>query len=180
MDYTSLLISEFKDSPILNNLIKIIIDRYDSVGVTSDEIFSEQWRDTANGIQLDRIGEIVDLQRNDLSDDDYRTQIKFKIFINLTCGEPEALISFTQNVCGGRVHLMEFGGSVLISSNGNNISSDLVKSIDSIASGGVRVDGVVSEDSEYPFVFKNDSDGEGFAELEENNEDVGIISELYL
>lgn len=67
-----------------------------SVQVTEDNLwalYSQRSLDTAEGAQLDAIGEIVDLNRGDLTDTEYRDRLRAKIRANRSFGQADDLLS---------------------------------------------------------------------------------------
>lgn len=90
------LVVQFQDQPKLSALLKVIQKQFDDVAVFYTQLKVERWLDTAEGDQLDRIGDIVCLTRGEagelasldksinalLEDDEYRKYLIFKIWKN--------------------------------------------------------------------------------------------------
>ena len=127
--------------------------------------------DLATGAQLDIIGEIVDIARGGLSDDDYRVEIKVKIGKNTSQGGHEKIISIFMLLTGAnRVHLTSnHTGSVDIGSEvdipDESINS-VYESIEQIVGGGIRVDHIMCYDETEAFAFEGNTDAPalGFAD----------------
>lgn len=57
------------------------------------QLYTERWLETAVGVQLDGIGEILGLPRNaGETDESYRQRLRFQAFINRSTGTPEEII----------------------------------------------------------------------------------------
>lgn len=61
--YLDRLAFQFKDSKSLKGLLTAHLLDFDSISVSLDEVLSDRYLDTAQGVQLDGIGEIVGLER---------------------------------------------------------------------------------------------------------------------
>lgn len=88
----SRLVSQFQDSPKLKALVEAIVNPLDNLLFDVDNIGTKRWIDTAEGYQLDGCGYIVGEPRYGRSDDEYRSAIKFRVFINVSDGTPNDLI----------------------------------------------------------------------------------------
>lgn len=96
----ALLASQFRDTlpdQEKNNfqkLLKAMIDSMQEIDNQNQALIFERFLDTAMGVNLDGIGEIVGLARvPGQNDEDYREDIKFQIFVNRSNGTPEEMIS---------------------------------------------------------------------------------------
>lgn len=95
----SLLASQFREEDVngdltkFQKLIKVFVasmQEADDVDMTLQEF---RWLDTAYGVQLDGLGEILGLERNPGEDDEsYRERLRFQIFINNSHETPEEVI----------------------------------------------------------------------------------------
>lgn len=61
-----------------------------------DQLKNERSIDTAIGVQLDKVGEIVGEARQGRDDETYRQYIRFRVFINISKGRPYDLIYATR------------------------------------------------------------------------------------
>lgn len=78
----------------LQKLVKSFALSIQNIEDTLEKLRSERNLDTAIGVQLDGLGQILGLARNDgESDEDYRERLKFQIFINRGTGTPEEVIA---------------------------------------------------------------------------------------
>lgn len=106
LDYSeneSLFLEQYKDSDKLNGVIQLW---YQACRDAEDALFEIRdlgWLYTAEGVQLDQIGEIFSVDRiAGESDADYRVRII--IAINLTqSGTPEEIIEFLRNAGASQV-----------------------------------------------------------------------------
>lgn len=101
----ALLASQFRDQKPdggLSNfqkLIKILSTPAQELQDVLWELKTERWLSSAVGEQLDLIGQILGLPRNQgESDEDYRERLEFQVFINLSSGTPEQIIEATQTL----------------------------------------------------------------------------------
>jgi len=68
-DALSRLAYQFKDSPSLKATITAFIKDLEDAGIALEQLLSDRWLETAEGVQLDGIGEIVGLKRPSASTD---------------------------------------------------------------------------------------------------------------
>lgn len=67
--YLDRLAFQFKDSENLKGMLTAHLTDYDSLSVSLEELLSDRYLDTAQGVQLDGVGEIVGLSRPSASTD---------------------------------------------------------------------------------------------------------------
>lgn len=95
----SLKISFFKDSNVVD-LINADSPQYDELEDVFFELLENRWLDTAEGAQLDILGEILDLDRYGRDDESYRTLLNLKVEINTSSGTPEIIIKAVKLLYG--------------------------------------------------------------------------------
>lgn len=91
------LVEQFKCKPVINALIEVVGEQLSDVAVFFEELKHLRWLQTAEGRQLDGIGDIVVLSRKEagelasfaqsdyiMDDEQYRTYLIYKIWKN-TC-----------------------------------------------------------------------------------------------
>ena len=61
--YLNRLASQFKDSENLRGLLSAHLSDFEDISFSLDDLLSDRYLDTAQGVQLDGIGEIVGLPR---------------------------------------------------------------------------------------------------------------------
>jgi len=95
-----LAIRKFKNSSNLLGEVSTNNTQLNDLEEAIFEVRDEFWLDTAVGVQLDAIGQIKNVDRNGLSDEDYRSQIKEQIGIRVS-GTPEDIIAISTTLYGG-------------------------------------------------------------------------------
>jgi hypothetical protein len=75
--------------PRLQGLINSVASMCQEIEDYASDLLTKRTIDTASGNALDVIGEIVGQVRGGLSDDDYRSAIRFRIKLNTSCGQPD-------------------------------------------------------------------------------------------
>lgn len=98
-DTLNKILEQFKDSTNLKGIVESANTSANDIEQALFEIRDEFWITTAVGTQLDVLGIIWDVQREGLSDTDYRTKILSKISLNVS-GEPEVIISILKLLFG--------------------------------------------------------------------------------
>ena len=86
------LLEQFRGSTRLRDLIRILIGPIQDLENVFSDLAELRALDSAFGAQLDGLGEIVDQARGGMSDEDYLTWLKLRIFINVSKARPEDLI----------------------------------------------------------------------------------------
>jgi len=86
------LIEFFKERNIIG-ILEAGDNQYNELEQVFFDMFTKLWIDNAEGEQLDVLGIHVGVDRNGLSDNDYRLLIEAKIQINVSSGQPERAIS---------------------------------------------------------------------------------------
>jgi hypothetical protein len=95
----SLLAAQFqetkRDDSATNfqKLITALVGEAQGIEDVNWQLYTERWLNSAEGVQLDGIGQILGLPRNPgESDADYRERLRFQAFINASNGTPEEII----------------------------------------------------------------------------------------
>lgn len=77
------LAAQFQDSTKFKAFITAFLEEFVELETAATDLLDDRWLDTAEGVQLDGIGEIVGRDRpGGWSDDDYRFLIRIQISIN--------------------------------------------------------------------------------------------------
>src|SRR5688572_28574549 len=92
----SLVAAQFRKSPKdptnLQKLVAVFSNSYQKIHKTLDDLKHKRNLDTAEGVQLDGLGQILGLPRQSgESDEDYRERLKFQTFINKGTATPEEM-----------------------------------------------------------------------------------------
>lgn len=80
-DATSLLISQFRDKPRLEAIICALTDGVQDLDDVVWQMLTERWLSTAIGVQLDGIGQILDLPRAGWGDETYRVLLGAQVLV---------------------------------------------------------------------------------------------------
>ena len=176
-----LLIEQFEKRPKINGFVAAFAQQWQVIEDVGVEIYTLRMIHTAGGYTLDMIGEIVGVVRGGLNDDDYRAQIIFGIFLNISNGEPEVLISALLNVTGATtLHYTElYPATVYLSIHAATIPANTLEKIQKLAPAGVKVIVDYVNTDIRPFVFAGEGtlptppEGGHFAELGYGGADPG-------
>lgn len=103
------LVTQFKGKNIFDKLLTIFVTQIQEVEDVFNEIMIERCLDTAVGVQLDGLGDVVGEDRQGRNDDDYRVAIRARISLNLSEGTPEDIIFLMRSISdGSAIDLREF------------------------------------------------------------------------
>lgn len=102
------LITQFKGSSRLHALIKSYVDQIQELEIAAYTLLTDRAIDTAEGAQLDGIGEIVGLRRGGLTDDEYRVRLAVQIRLNLSSGTIEDIAYVGNLITGDIVEINEY------------------------------------------------------------------------
>lgn len=162
----TLLASQFRGTDATGNLtnfqklLKVFLESSQDVQDVINQLKTQRNIFDALGIQLDGIGEILGLERNDgESDSDYRERLQFQTFINSGTGTPEEVIrvlAFLTNA--DTVNYIEYyPGAYQLSTDGTTFPDppeDLVDALDRASPAGIQyVPVTATYGVEKPFVF---------------------------
>jgi hypothetical protein len=103
-DALNRLIYQYKGKVNLKNLIKdLSTTQIQEIENAAIELYSRLNIDDSEGVQLNKIGEIVGQPRNGLSDTTYRIFLKAKIAVNVSEGDIEQVISVWKLMTGSSI-----------------------------------------------------------------------------
>ena len=103
----SRLISQYKRSPIIVKIARIIGLIAQDVEDSLYPLYNRLDIRLSEGIWLDKIGEILGEDRNGLSDEKYRIRLLARIFINISNGETESIITVFKILTQSRLVYLE-------------------------------------------------------------------------
>jgi len=164
----SLLASQFREEDPegtltkFQKLIKVFVESMqdaDNVDMTLQEF---RWLDTAYGVQLDGLGEILGLARDpDESDTSYRERLRFQIFINNSNATPEEVIRVLAFLTDAtKIWYHEYYPAAFqMSTDGltfPNPPSSLVTAIQSVSPAAVQYTPITATYGTKPFSFSGD------------------------
>lgn len=170
----SRLIEQFKPRPNINNLVEIHAQRVQELESAAAPLLTQRSIDTAVGDALDIIGAIVGQARGGQTDTDYRNAIRFRIFLNTSNGEPEAVISAVRffTLATRVFYLVSYWvpGHVYLFTNGTTLPPDLYTQIKAVMPAAVSLTLVWTPGGVW-FQFGSDAgsgvpvpDGDGWSE----------------
>lgn len=175
------LIEQYKGKTKVEGVVEALVQPLQDIEDVLLQLKTERWIDSAIGIQLDKIGEIVGIEREyEQGDEDYRLLIKAKIIMNLNQGTPEEVIAAAKFFIGAIfIWYLEvypaavdiFSSTVVPPDHRAKIRAQLKKFLPA----GVSLDSFGQFDEENAFVF---SGGTGFGDV--NDPDVGgLLADVY-
>lgn len=95
-DGLSLLTSMYQGQPVIETFLKAIMAEVQAIEDAAFTLINGRSVDNAIGDALDKLGKIVGITRNGLSDDAFRVSIKIKILVNSSNGLARDLILIVQ------------------------------------------------------------------------------------
>lgn len=146
----------------LQKVIYAILTEAQEIQDQEELLYSQRSLDTAEGAQLDGLGEILGLSRMPgQSDDSYRQALQFQIFVNNSSGTPEEVIAILQFLTSSsKIWYFEvYPAAYQMATNGLNFPpdpSDIVDAIQTSSPAGVEFIGVTATYNTNPFVFSSD------------------------
>ena len=176
------LVTQFKDKERITGIVEAIGGQIQGLEDVSCDLIDDRKIDTAEGVQLDKIGKIVGRRRLGLSDASYRQVIKAQIGINTSNGHLEDLFFVFNLITGStqsiyvpyQVAMLEIYANTDISSlDIGQLYADLQRTVP----GGVRVhaigwfDGGGGTGEDEAFSFAESLTGKGFSDV--NDPEVG-------
>jgi len=163
----ALLLEQFKTKDAFVKFVDILTQEYQELENVIKGVSDLTWLYTAEGVQLDRLGEIIGYRRGTRDDDEYRDYLNFGILLNKSAGEPEFLLTaLLQLTIASFAQLYEFFPAACAAhTNGQIIPWNITALMDDLALGGVAFL-YVSQTDGIPFTFASETsetDGLGYA-----------------
>lgn len=154
----NLLKYQFKE---LENFIKYFNTFFKEAQTLENLFFSlleDRWLDTATGYQLDRLGSIVGIARNSLTDDQYRYYLKFQIGKNTSRTTQNDLIALLRIITGANiVYIREyFPASIVVGCDvvvSDEIALFINDKFQEIVGAGIKFHYIQSFDDENAFGY---------------------------
>lgn len=169
LDYAAIalprLTGQFDNSPKLRALLAAIVGPLTVLETDADALIAERWIDTAVGVQLDGCGYIVGESRLGRTDDDYRSAIKFRVFVNTSKGTPVDMIRGLKYLTNPTdcQYLESYPATVLLFTNGFFVKQTIHPAMQDLAPVAVSDVPVAVSFMDIPFRFgKEPSPGELF------------------
>lgn len=174
----ALLIEQFENSEKLQSFVKALTKQANEVERMFFNLKHERNISNGDGVQLDKIGELVGEPRNGRDDDDYRQALLLRPNINRSYGEGEMLILvLSQLVKASKIILIEQEPKTvnLFFKTTSPIPSNLQESIEAVADAGAKIHlSYIDDGEEFVFAteggFPDQSNTSGFGETGSGNE----------
>ena len=169
---------QWKDKPNMEAFLRSLFGGYQELETLFFDLIDKRL-DIYNteGVQLDKIGQIVGQERLGFDDDFYRILLLARIGINISNGEPERIISTAKLLTkADYIHYMNLrDGEIALGSDGviNPLTVDfLITNLQRVVMGGVRVDYLAIYDKLEAFSFDGTNAktiGKGFGTISDLN-----------
>lgn len=150
-----LLLSQFSRSRNFEKLLGGLVQPLQELENVARDLKEKRSIDTGEGVQLDLIGEWIGEQRQGRSDEEYRRWLRFRIFVNVSDGEPETVIEVLRFLTGATdIEYWENHPAALqLYTNGPDVSLDLVAILQGVAPAGIG-DIPITYDLGNPHTFR--------------------------
>lgn len=132
-DLKKYYLNQYKDKPKFYKFLDGSANEMNECEIALDEMTLYYNIDYGEGVQLDKLGKIIGLERNGRDDNSYRTLLKVKSSINFSSGTPSAVIRTVRSLYNAtKVEYREvYPAGVQIWSDGDiNITIDYDMSLD--------------------------------------------------
>jgi len=155
-DSLNLLVQQFKEKANIEKFLTCFLEEAQELEDVLKQLYTLRWLDTAVGVQLDGLGQILALEREGLGDEDYRDALKFQALLNQSKGEPELLITalsvFTRSNYVSFFELYPAKCYGYFSNPDFAISEKLNIKMQSLCGGGIKwIGSIIGNDR--PFIF---------------------------
>lgn len=134
------LLEEYKYKPRIAGFIDAIVGALQEIENSADLLYRGRSIFTAIGAQLDGLGKIIGLDREDRSDEDYRDALFAQIQINVSGGEPESIyvaIKKMLNATSAQIIEIYPASYQLFVQTNDSVTNKLVSLVDSMTPAGV-------------------------------------------
>lgn len=159
MDYEDIALrritSVFEEKTGIRALVGNVPKELTSLEETADQVRDERSVDLAVGVQLDKVGAIVDEPRLGRDDDEYRQAIKYRIFANNSKGTPTNLIQGLKALTSPTdcQYLESYPATALLFTNGFFVNSDIQIAMQDISPAAICTVPVAVSFMDRPFRF---------------------------
>jgi hypothetical protein len=164
------VVQQYSNATNLQNLISAFVEQIQLLEDAAQSMYTRLDIDASEGVQLDKIGDIVGIARQGYSDTTYRILIKGKIAQNTSKGTPEDIIQiYNILTSGANAFLMEVFPAQIAISNDGTIAAGLETLVKTMVEGataaGVGLDYIGYHNGANAFGFAGSTDGAGFGNL---------------
>lgn len=98
----SLILHQFSQSPKLNGLVRALVMPFEETLEHLEKLHHGRYIEEAQGKTLDIIGDIVDFERQNMSDEEYRIWLKVVILLNHSQGTANDVMAILHVLFGAR------------------------------------------------------------------------------
>lgn len=114
------LIQYFQEFNEFTEMLDVLNTQFEDLEAALFQLIEDLWLTTAVGVQLDLLGEHLNLPREGRDDETYRSLLQLKAKVNAGAGTPEDLISAIVTLYGATVvnYIPDYPGKVIIEQNG--------------------------------------------------------------
>lgn len=178
------MLQQFKreEAPNLDKLLQVLIAEIQEAENELYELRVLRSVSTASGEQLDVLGDLVGIDRNGLSDIDFRNEIFLQIAINNGGGQEPVLSALLSNLTDATVidiwEIFPAGLDIFI--NSDDLSLSTIQSLRRAIAATVSLQFAYTDGGD-PFAFDGDSYGLGFgstADADEGGEWAAVYTEV--
>ena len=162
------LLSQFRKSEKLKGVQGAFVDQIQGIEDTAQQLYLLRWVSTAIGQTLDKLGATVDVAREGLSDESYRTKILGEISKRLSSGSNDDIIQTAKNITGASkvIFIEEYPAAFYLDCRDVNYAllgdvQRLKTVINKSRLAGVKF-GLMITSGEDAFSFSEDVTGSGF------------------
>lgn len=158
VDAIKRFLHQYKEKAKLNKLMEAFADEVQEIENALFSLVAGRALSTAQGAQLDLIGEIIDQERGSFDDAFYKILLKVKIGQNTSQGNAQKIIDIFKLLTeADYVHLLNLGnGSIQLNTTGTIAPEDVdfvLRNMERVVAGGVRIDHIVQFDPDLDFAF---------------------------
>lgn len=175
-DAAARLLHQYKGKPNIEGLVKALASNLQEAEDAIFDLIVSRRIDSAVGEQLDKLGELVGVERQGFDDDFYRILLYVQIGQNTSQGNHEKVATIFKLLTeANRVHLLDFGNGEIQLNTDGTIDSDKVgfvfNNMEDVVASGVRIDHIVCyTDESFAFDGSNTSAaGAGFGTVVDSN-----------
>lgn len=179
------LTGQYQDAVKLKNIVRLHAESMQDIEDVLYDFMNSHWLETAEGVQLDKIGLIVGEPRLSRNDEDYINAILLRINLNRTGGQPEKIYDLFRNLFRPDVILYRevYPASIEIFIKTDSINYEVIRSLKKLLPAAIGYVYLISIEQETPFGFKElnftlNFNISGFGELNETPLTGGALSEL--
>ncbi len=114
------LIQYFQEFDEFTGMLDVLNTQFEDLEAALFQLIEDLWLTTAVGVQLDILGEHLNLPREGRDDETYRSLLQLKAKVNAGAGTPEDLISAIVTLYGATVvnYIPDYPGKVIVEQNG--------------------------------------------------------------